>query len=91
MLIEGPAWWGEFCPFADYDDTVSASWLGHHGRTIVVSSLVRCCCWPGVRALVTGSRRLVHPGSRRADGHWDAGARGRLTRVVRVARPWVAL
>ena len=27
MLIEGPAGWGEFCPFADYDDRVSASWL----------------------------------------------------------------
>ncbi|NIJ10954.1 O-succinylbenzoate synthase [Saccharomonospora amisosensis] len=27
MLIEGPAGWGEFCPFADYDDTVSAAWL----------------------------------------------------------------
>lgn len=27
MLIEGPAGWGEFCPFADYDDIVSASWL----------------------------------------------------------------
>ncbi|MQA83507.1 MAG: o-succinylbenzoate synthase [Streptosporangiales bacterium] len=27
MLIEGPAGWGEFCPFADYDDEVSASWL----------------------------------------------------------------
>lgn len=27
MLIEGPTGWGEFCPFADYDDTVSASWL----------------------------------------------------------------
>jgi O-succinylbenzoate synthase len=27
MLIEGPAGWGEFCPFADYDDTVSVSWL----------------------------------------------------------------
>lgn len=27
MLIEGPAGWGEFCPFADYDDSVSASWL----------------------------------------------------------------
>jgi O-succinylbenzoate synthase len=27
MLIHGPAGWGEFCPFADYDDTVSASWL----------------------------------------------------------------
>ncbi|MGH2732829.1 MAG: o-succinylbenzoate synthase [Actinomycetota bacterium] len=27
MLIEGPAGWGEFCPFADYDDRISASWL----------------------------------------------------------------
>jgi len=27
MLIEGPAGWGEFCPFADYDDHESASWL----------------------------------------------------------------
>jgi O-succinylbenzoate synthase len=27
MLIEGPAGWGEFCPFAEYDDTVSAPWL----------------------------------------------------------------
>jgi o-succinylbenzoate synthase len=27
MLVEGPAGWGEFCPFADYDDQVSASWL----------------------------------------------------------------
>jgi O-succinylbenzoate synthase len=27
MLIEGPAGWGEFCPFTEYDDTESASWL----------------------------------------------------------------
>ncbi len=27
MLIEGPAGWGEFCPFAGYDDAESASWL----------------------------------------------------------------
>jgi O-succinylbenzoate synthase len=27
MLIQGPAGWGEFCPFADYDDHVSTSWL----------------------------------------------------------------
>jgi O-succinylbenzoate synthase len=27
MLIEGPAGWGEFCPFAEYDDAESASWL----------------------------------------------------------------
>ncbi|TCP46782.1 O-succinylbenzoate synthase [Tamaricihabitans halophyticus] len=27
MLLEGPAGWGEFCPFADYDDATSAAWL----------------------------------------------------------------
>ncbi|MFC5992885.1 o-succinylbenzoate synthase [Pseudonocardia hispaniensis] len=27
MLIEGPGGWGEFCPFAEYDDPESASWL----------------------------------------------------------------
>jgi O-succinylbenzoate synthase len=27
MLIRGPAGWGEFCPFADYDDQVATSWL----------------------------------------------------------------
>ena len=27
MLLQGPAGWGEFCPFVDYDDQVSAWWL----------------------------------------------------------------
>jgi O-succinylbenzoate synthase len=27
MLIEGPAGWGEFSPFAEYDDDASVSWL----------------------------------------------------------------
>jgi O-succinylbenzoate synthase len=27
VLIQGPAGWGEFCPFAEYDDTEAASWL----------------------------------------------------------------
>ncbi|MGH3940612.1 MAG: enolase C-terminal domain-like protein, partial [Pseudonocardiaceae bacterium] len=27
LLIEGPAGWGEFCPFEDYDDRESAAWL----------------------------------------------------------------
>jgi O-succinylbenzoate synthase len=27
MLIEGPAGWGEFCPFREYDDHEAASWL----------------------------------------------------------------
>jgi O-succinylbenzoate synthase len=27
MLIEGPAGWGEFCPFPEYGDAESAAWL----------------------------------------------------------------
>ncbi|WP_035811953.1 o-succinylbenzoate synthase [Jiangella gansuensis] len=27
MLIEGPAGWGDFCPFDDYDDAEAAGWL----------------------------------------------------------------
>jgi O-succinylbenzoate synthase len=27
MLIEGPAGWGEFCPFTEYGDAESAAWL----------------------------------------------------------------
>lgn len=27
VLLRGPAGWAEFCPFDDYDDQVSASWL----------------------------------------------------------------
>ena len=27
ILLRGPAGWAEFCPFDDYDDQVSASWL----------------------------------------------------------------
>lgn len=27
LVFRGPAGWGEFCPFAEYDDAVAASWL----------------------------------------------------------------
>lgn len=27
MLLRGPAGWGEFCPFTEYDDHTSAAWL----------------------------------------------------------------
>jgi O-succinylbenzoate synthase len=27
MLVEGPAGWGEFCPFREYDDREAANWL----------------------------------------------------------------
>jgi o-succinylbenzoate synthase len=28
MLVEGPAGWGEFCPFPEYDDAECVPWLG---------------------------------------------------------------
>ena len=27
MLVEGPAGWGEFCPFTEYDDAECVPWL----------------------------------------------------------------
>lgn len=27
LLFEGPAGWGEFCPFEEYDDDESVAWL----------------------------------------------------------------
>ncbi|MDQ3762516.1 MAG: o-succinylbenzoate synthase [Actinomycetota bacterium] len=39
MLIEGPAGWGEFCPFREYDDREAAGWLA----TAVEAATVR---WP---------------------------------------------
>jgi O-succinylbenzoate synthase len=27
MLLRGPAGWGEFCPFAEYDDRIAGAWL----------------------------------------------------------------
>src|SRR5919206_2755381 len=27
LLIEGPAGWGDFCPFPEYDDAEAAAWL----------------------------------------------------------------
>ena len=28
LLVEGPAGWGEFCPFPEYDDAEAVAWLG---------------------------------------------------------------
>jgi O-succinylbenzoate synthase len=28
VLVQGPRGWGDFCPFAEYDDEVAADWLG---------------------------------------------------------------
>jgi len=39
MLVEGPAGWGEFCPFREYDDREAAGWLA----TVVEAATVG---WP---------------------------------------------
>lgn len=39
MLLRGPAGWGEFCPFPEYDDRTAASWLA----TVVEACVVG---WP---------------------------------------------
>ena len=32
VLVRGPRGWGDFCPFAEYDDAVAATWLGRRWR-----------------------------------------------------------
>ncbi len=40
MLLRGPAGWGEFCPFPEYDDRTAASWLA--------TAVEQCALgWPG--------------------------------------------
>ena len=39
VLLRGPAGWGEFCPFVEYDDQVAAAWL----RTALEAATVG---WP---------------------------------------------
>ena len=43
MLIEGPAGWGEFCPFAEYDDAECAP-LGGVRRSLQVAAAARLPC-----------------------------------------------
>jgi O-succinylbenzoate synthase len=46
MLIQGPAGWGEFCPFPEYDDRAAAGWLATAIEAVTVG-------WPEpVRARV---------------------------------------
>lgn len=77
MLIEGPAGWGEFCPFADYDDAVSASWLA---TTIEQATLG----WPApVRERIPINCTIPAVGPQRA--HEITAASGCRTAKVKVA------
>lgn len=77
MLIEGPVGWGEFCPFADYDDTVSASWLA--------TTIEQCTLgWPEpVRDRIPINGTVPAVGPERA--HEIAASSGCRTAKVKVA------
>jgi o-succinylbenzoate synthase len=77
MLIEGPAGWGEFCPFPEYNDREAASWLA----TAVEAATVG---WPGpVRDRVPINCTVPAVGPRRA--HEIVSASGCATAKVKVA------
>ncbi|HEX7658075.1 MAG TPA: o-succinylbenzoate synthase [Pseudonocardiaceae bacterium] len=77
MLIEGPAGWGEFCPFTEYDDRESASWLA--------TTIEQCTVgWPGpVRDRIPINCTIPVVGPERA--HDIAARSGCRTAKVKVA------
>ncbi|MGH3941961.1 MAG: o-succinylbenzoate synthase [Pseudonocardiaceae bacterium] len=77
MLIEGPAGWGEFCPFREYDDREAASWLA----TAIEAAIVG---WPDpVRDRVPINCTVPAVGPQRA--HEIVSASGCGTAKVKVA------
>jgi O-succinylbenzoate synthase len=77
MLIEGPAGWGEFCPFPEYDDRESASWLA----TAVEAATVG---WPApVRDLIPINCTVPAVGPERA--YEIAATSGCATAKIKVA------
>ncbi len=77
VVFAGPAGWGEFCPFDEYDDAVSAAWLA----TAVEQATAG---WPSpVRHRVPVNCTVPAVGSQRA---WEITARsGCRTAKVKVA------
>jgi O-succinylbenzoate synthase len=77
MLLEGPAGWGEFCPFPEYGDRESAPWLA--------SAIEQCTAgWPApVRARVPVNCTVPAVRPRRA--HEIAARSGCRTAKVKVA------
>lgn len=77
MLIEGPAGWGEFCPFPEYDDAEAAWWLA----TAVEQSTVG---WPApVRERIPVNATVPAVDAERA--HAIVAASGCRTAKVKVA------
>jgi len=77
MLIEGPAGWGEFCPFREYDDREATSWLA----TAVEAATVG---WPEpVRDRIPINCTVPAVGPQRA--HEIVSASGCRTAKVKVA------
>jgi len=77
MLIEGPAGWGEFCPFQEYDDREAAGWL----VTAIEAATVG---WPApVRGRIPINCTVPAVGSQRA--HEIVSASGCGTAKVKVA------
>ena len=77
MVVEGPAGWGEFCPFVEYDDAVSAAWLA--------TAVEQCTAgWPpAVRSRIPVNCIVPAVGPPRA---WEIAARsGCRTAKVKVA------
>ncbi len=77
VVFAGPAGWGEFCPFDEYDDAVSAAWLA--------TAVEQCTAgWPPpVRGLVPVNCTVPAVGPERA---WEITARsGCRTAKVKVA------
>lgn len=77
MVIEGPAGWGEFCPFPEYDDREAAGWLA----TAIEAATVG---WPQpVRDRVPVNCTVPAVGPERA--HDIVSAAGCATAKVKVA------
>ncbi len=77
MVIEGPAGWGEFCPFPEYDDREAAGWLA----TAIEAATVG---WPQpVRDRVPVNCTVPAVGPQRA--HDLVSAAGCATAKVKVA------
>jgi o-succinylbenzoate synthase len=77
MLVEGPAGWGEFCPFREYDDREAAGWLA----TAIESATVG---WPApVRDRIPINCTVPAVGPERA--HAIVSASGCGTAKVKVA------
>jgi len=76
-LIQGPAGWGEFSPFAEYGTAESARLAGQCDR-------VRHVPWPGARAGL-GARQRHRPRGRARAAYGIVAASGCRTAKVKVA------